>query len=94
MPGKTPKLRYHCVSINAGPKGCAAAKALEHTRILSAEAPHLPLPTCETPAECHCTYRHHDDRRVGPRRASERNETPDRWTAPERRRSIGRRSTD
>jgi hypothetical protein len=94
MPLKSPTLRYHCVSIHAGPQGCAAVKALQHTRILSAEAPHLPLPTCETPATCRCTYRHHDDRRKGPRRSSERNGPSDRWTAPERRRSIGRRATD
>lgn len=94
MPGKSPKLRYHCVSINAGPKGCAAAKALEHTRILSAEAPRLPLPTCATPAECRCTYLHHDDRRTGPRRAVDRRESGPRWNTTERRRSIGRRSND
>ena len=65
------RLRYHCVEIIAGPGGCKAAVELKKQRLLSADAPRLPLATCETPAQCACRYRHHDDRRAGPRRSEE-----------------------
>jgi hypothetical protein len=77
-----------------GANGCEAAKSLQDVRLLSLEAPRLPLASCTHPAECRCTYRHFDDRRMGPRRARERNELSDPWSATDRRRSIGRRSTD
>ena len=65
------RLRYHCVEIIAGPGGCKAAVELSKQRLLSADAPRLPLATCDTPGQCDCRYRHHDDRRAGPRRAGE-----------------------
>jgi hypothetical protein len=89
-----PRLRYHCVSIVACAKGCAAAKSLKGVRILSADAPRLPLANCETPAACQCTYRHYDDRRAGPRRAHDRGELPDPWSTTDRRHRGGRRETD
>ncbi len=94
MASKTPGLRYHCVTVNAGKHACPAAGALKDVRLLSAEAPRLPLPDCAMPADCRCTYRHHDDRRAGPRRARDRNERPEPWPSSDRRRSIGRRATD
>lgn len=94
MPTRTPRLRYHCVSVNSGGSGCPAAEALRGIRLLSAEAPRLPLPDCTQPERCRCTFKHFDDRRVGPRRRRERNELADPWSATERRRSVGRRSTD
>lgn len=94
MAAGTPKLRYHCVSIVAGKHGCAAAIELRGVRVLSAEAPRLPLPGCEHANDCDCTYRHHDDRRVGPRRADERGNLADPWALTDRRRQGGRRSTD
>ena len=42
-----PSLRYHCVSVVAGPRACTAVRLLEGTRLLSADAPQLPLPDCE-----------------------------------------------
>jgi hypothetical protein len=90
----TTRLRYHCVSVVPGKQCCAAAKTIEGQRLLSAEAPRLPLANCETPANCQCTYRHYDDRRAGPRRARERDEAADPWSATDRRRAYGRRSTD
>jgi len=94
MAPKGPRLRYHAVSVVCGPQACAAAKQLGNTRVLSAEAPRLPLANCDCPATCACTYRHYDDRRAGPRRARERGQLPDPWAMTDRRRSIGRRETD
>ena len=95
MASGKPRLRYHCVSIVPGATGCDAAKAISSQRILSAEAPRLPLATCSKPSDCNCTYRHYDDRREGPRRAFDRGEYSEPWSdRKERRRSIGRRTTD
>jgi hypothetical protein len=89
-----PSLRYHCVSVVAGPRACAAARSQQHVRLLSAEAPRLPLPDCDLPADCACTFRHYDDRRAGPRRAGESGQIADPWSLTERRRTGGRRETD
>jgi hypothetical protein len=94
MAAVTPRLRYHCVSVMPGKMSCAAAQAIHGQRLLSPEAPRLPLDGCETPGECNCTYQHHDDRRAGPRRARERNELADPYSATERRHACGRRLTD
>lgn len=94
MASRIPRLRYHAVSVVGGPNACAAAKQLKDVRVLSAEAPRLPLAACECPATCACTYRHYDDRRAGPRRARERGQLAGPWAMTDRRRSIGRRETD
>jgi hypothetical protein len=94
MVGTPLRLRYHCVAINAGKKGCDAAKSLKDVRMLSMQAPRLPLVECSSPETCQCTYRHYDDRRAGPRRARERGDMPDPWSRTDRRRSIGRREVD
>jgi hypothetical protein len=82
------------VSVVGGANACAAAKQLKNVRVLSAEAPRLPLAACDCPAMCACTYRHFDDRRAGPRRAKERGQLGGPWAMTDRRRSIGRRETD
>ena len=94
MATRTPRLRYHCVTVNAGTAACPVALDLKDVRILSADAPRLPMAECTMPADCRCTYRHHDDRRSGPRRALDRNERSEPWRGGERRRSVGRRATD
>jgi hypothetical protein len=63
------RLRFHAVSIASGPGGCALAKSLNGVRLLSLEAPRLPLVGCANPDSCSCKYEHHADRRAGPRRA-------------------------
>jgi hypothetical protein len=88
------KLRYHCVEVVAGPDGCAAAKALKGQRLLSADAPRLPLATCDQPANCACRYLHHDDRRAGPRRDADQGKLPSPWSYTERRERRGRRDSD
>jgi hypothetical protein len=94
MAATKPRLRYHCVSVVPCTKACAAAKLLKGVRILSAQAPRLPLANCDTPTSCQCTYRHYDDRRAGARRARERGELADPWAATDRRRWQGRRESD
>jgi hypothetical protein len=95
MAAKSPRLSFHCVSIVAGPEGCAAAQSLKDIRLLSAEAPRLPLDGCDHPDACPCIYRHFDDRRRGPRRATDSGGLADPWSATERRHfGRGRRATD
>jgi 16S rRNA (cytosine967-C5)-methyltransferase len=43
MAATIPRLRYHCVSVVAGRSACAAAQSLLGARMLSADAPRLPL---------------------------------------------------
>jgi hypothetical protein len=85
---------FHAVSVLAPSSCCAAARDLEGKRFLSTEAPGLPLKTC-TKATCTCRYAHHDDRRKGPRRASDVTHAQNQFfRGDERRRARGRRITD
>lgn len=88
------RLRFHCVSIVGDEAACPAVHELDSQRLLSADAPRLPLATCDRPAQCRCTYRHFDDRRAGPRRSTENGRPQAGWNSPERRRVRGRRATD
>lgn len=94
MAPATPRLRFHAVSVLCGPNACAAAKQLQDVRVLSTDAPRLPLVHCDSPGTCQCTYHHHEDRRAGPRRAKELGQLADPWSVTERRRWGGRRATD
>jgi hypothetical protein len=85
---------FHAVSIRTRADACAAAKALQGQRFLSREAQLLPLPDCDNP-NCSCTFEHHDDRRLGPRRDSDVGMGSSPPTGePERRSRRGRRNTD
>jgi hypothetical protein len=86
---------WHAVAIVCPKGSCAAAIALLEKRFLSGKAPRLPLEECGRPHACQCTYRHYDDRRAKPRRASEAG-SPPRAGAPavDRRAKRGRRQTD
>jgi hypothetical protein len=53
---------FHAVSIKFLPKACDAAKELDGKRILSADAPHIPLPGCDI-VDCQCRFVHYKDRR-------------------------------
>lgn len=94
MVGGKARLKYHCVEVIAPSGGCEAARALKSVRLLSSEAPRLPLATCDHPATCKCVYRHFDDRRQGPRREAEHATLPPAHKGPERRKRLGRRDTD
>jgi hypothetical protein len=90
-----PRRRFHAISIVAGPNPCAQVKALEGTRLLSLEAPRLPIVGCTNPGGCRCKFQHHEDRRAGPRRSGLRSSTQAVWsTGDNRRRSNGRRDSD
>lgn len=89
------RLRYHAVTIVSGPGGCALAKSLSDVRLLSFEAPRLPLVGCSNADGCKCKFEHHSDRRAGPRRSEVR--TPQAGLTGQeanRRRMLGRRDTD
>ena len=90
-----PRRRFHAISIVAGPNPCAQVKALVDTRLLSLEAPRLPLVGCTNPGGCRCKFQHHEDRRSGPRRSGSRVQMRDDWSMDgNRRRSPGRRNVD
>ena len=94
MVGVTPKLKYHCVEVVAGAGACEAARLLSGLRLLSADAPKLPLGTCDRPKDCDCAYRHFDDRRQGPRRKREHTWQSLVHNRTDRRIGRGRRETD
>jgi hypothetical protein len=84
---------YHAVSIVPGEQACGAAYRFTGQRFLSAHAPKLPLPTCDA-FHCTCRFKHHKDRRGGPRRRNDIGLMSGHWPGTERRRQGGRRSTD
>lgn len=84
---------WHAVSIIPGPGACGAARRFKGVRFLSKDAPRLPLPACVM-AQCTCRFKHHDDRRAGPRRRSEQGMMSGPYSGSERRRTGGRRADD
>jgi hypothetical protein len=94
MVGGKPRLMYQCVEVIAPAGGCEAARGLKNMRLLSAEAPRLPLATCDRPSNCNCIYRHFDDRRQGPRRENTHTTIAIAQKGPDRRTWRGRRDSD
>ena len=90
---RPPESQFHAVSIKPGPDACAAAYRFTGQRFLSAHAPRLPLPTCDA-AQCTCRFRHHKDRRAGPRRRGEVGMMVAQYQGAERRHKRGRRADD
>jgi hypothetical protein len=87
--------RWHAVEIRGGTNSCAAVRALSGKRYLPGEAPALPLPDCDCGARCECRYRHHEDRRRGPRRTADGAlVTPPPESLVDRRHAEGRREQD
>jgi hypothetical protein len=89
---------WHAVSVECGRQGCPSAQRVVGQRFLSGQAPKLPLVSCANPMGCRCVYKHHDDRRAGPRRLLDDARSTLRSSAAylgeERRNARGRRSTD
>jgi len=85
---------WHAISVVAAHHACPAAGALRGIRFLSAQAPALPLKDCNQRSSCKCTYKHHKDRRAGPRRAWERSGFVRAIPVVERRANPGRRASD
>ena len=93
-PSSETKHPYHAVSIVPGAaESCGAARRFKSVRFLSKDAPRLPLPSCNC-AQCTCRFKHHRDRRAGPRRRSDQGMMAATWNASERRRVGGRRADD
>lgn len=88
------RLRYHAVTIVPCPGACELVKSLGDLRLLSLEAPRLPLVGCARPETCDCRFQHHADRRAGPRRAVDREQPGKPATMRERRLGQGRRESD
>jgi hypothetical protein len=90
------RLKFHAVSIVPGEQCCAQVKALQGVRLLSAEAPRLPIVGCTTAQDCQCRYQHHEDRRGPSRRSGLRSSMASQrvQTGDDRRRSGGRRDSD
>jgi len=86
---------WHAVEIVCLSNECAGAAACRGKRFLSADTPRLPLPACDRAQSCGCRYKHHADRRAGPRRAGEAGRAP-RVGVPsvDQRVQRGRRATD
>jgi hypothetical protein len=84
---------FHAVSVIPGEGACEAAYRFAGQRFLSKHPPPLPLPACDA-ARCTCRFKHHKDRRAGPRRRSDIGVVSAPWSSPERRRVRGRRVDD
>lgn len=95
IPGQSAGPSYRAVEVRCSSRACAAAKLASERRFLIGEAPRLPLALCSRPEKCSCHYRHLDDRRQGPRRASESG-LPAQLHLPgaERREQLSRRAED
>lgn len=90
-----PRLRYHAVTVVATARACPAARAIKDVRLLSLEAPRLPVAGCDSPAACECRFQHYSDRRTVSRREPEGTAALRRaFLAPERRNRRGRREAD
>jgi hypothetical protein len=84
---------YHAVSIVTCLHPCDTAKKAIGQRFLSKQAPRLPLPGCDA-ERCECKFRHHGDRRAGPRRRDEIGVGTNHWDGANRRKKMGRRNDD
>jgi hypothetical protein len=84
--------RFQAVSIAYGGKCCAAVKALAGQRFLAGSAPALPLPACNLPNQCKCSFQKYDDRRDDNRRVP--GEVTKWYAGSEKRQSRGRRRID
>ena len=85
---------WEAVSIRPCDDACLDAWELEGKRFLLREAPHLPLPSCDS-GNCQCEFARHDDRRSpGDRRSglTTLDQEFARQGLPDR--SRGRRKTD
>jgi len=86
---------HRAVSVRSSEDACQAIRQVQKGRVLSTDAPLLPLDGCDRPGRCTCYYQHFDDRRDGPRRQAE-GAPPVRAAAAdsERRCSSGRRAEE
>ena len=84
--------KYHCVTIEFNEDQCCSlVRSYEGQRLLSDEAPHLPVQGCTRGDRCNCIYKHWPDRRQEPRRSSDYGLAGMPYYGPERRRTSERR---
>jgi len=85
---------YHAVVVVTGQTCCEAAAAQRGRKLLSSEAPNLPLAECTMPGQCKCRFQKHADRRTGDddRRLLGSTERSVWYGGDEKRRTRGRRS--
>ena len=94
-PTRKPPSKWHAVTVVLHTSSCAAAALCRNERFLAKDAPRLPLPDCEHPENCKCTFRHYTDRRAGARRSNELGVVSGgSQSKPEQRTQKGRRATD
>lgn len=84
---------FHAVSVVPGAQACQAVYVFTGQRFLSRNAPRLPVAGCNS-RFCTCKFKHHKDRRAGPRRRSDFGFGPALWHGVERRKRHGRRTED
>jgi hypothetical protein len=89
-----PSFPYHAVSVKPGLMSCSKATKLRGVRMLSRQAPSIPLSGCTMPHECTCRFQKHNDRRQGDRRLFGSDPDARFFSGSERRRVSGRRATD
>ncbi len=92
-PKATVRAKYHAVAIRPGTISCQSVQRWTGRRLLSKDAPGLPVPGCNLP-KCNCQYRHYADRRAGPRRVADQFNLPVEFSGKERRAGRGRRASD
>lgn len=63
-PRPAKRTNYRAVSVLPCENACAAAHAFAD-RVLTEDAPNLPLDTCDRIRDCSCRYEQHADRRAG-----------------------------
>ena len=85
---------FHGVEIIPCSNACAPVKALQGSRLLSEEAPRLPLASCPHSDQCECKYKHYVDRRTQARRESDEGLPPRSHYPQDKRDGSGRRITD
>ena len=90
-PGARP---YQAISIHHGVTCCTVAKKASGIRVLSRNAPPLPLAECTMRDTCKCQYIKHQDRRGESRRMMDYGFKPQLFAAKENRVRRGRRAKD
>lgn len=98
-PRRTPRVTtlthlFHGVEIIPGARPCEAVLALQGERLLSEDAPRLPLSECPCSQRCGCKYKHYVDRRTQVRRESDEGLPPRSHYPQDKRDGTGRRVTD
>ena len=85
---------WYSVSIVPGDDYCKLVRMHQGTRWLSAEAPRLPVPGCDS-RHCDCRYRHYADRRTEVQRKQDRDGWVRHFKGEDRRApGRGRRESD